>query len=590
MPSEMREDPSGEKKLEQYGVWVKVGPQEFTSPQTESAFGLTDLESPAEAGPVPEIEESTLTQEEEELLDELETEITQDESPAAAEVPASQGEELEVLSLEEPSLGSEEPGSEPLEELSDISLEIPSEDALPELEIEESRLQESESVPEPSEETLELPKETISEEIAVPMEEQTAEVEVPLSEKLPEEERFDDLAALEEEIATAGETASGAVKMGGAVSMEVLARIEEEMKSIRADLSQLKKELMGMKKSGKAEREGEAEAAGFFDEDEDETIALTGDELDNILSTAEITEESAEVSAPEEHGEAASVAELGELAGGEDILSYETGTEQAPIEGGKPGILEPITDTLVLEGEETPSAEPGPELELDLGGEPISDTLEGAPSESSSADLDIELEALPELEEAGEGAPEGEMEPMELEALEPSETPAPEPLDLEAIPEIESVEETPAEKAAMEDIGSIEGLQPEESMDVPKAEDLELEAGELETLGPGEGEPEKEISLDLEALAEETQPTEEASAVEEAVEVEELPSEQTAPAPTPRAAGGAIPEDLKDEIKTVLKYMDQLLEALPEEKIQEFAGSEYFVMYKKLFEDLGLGE
>ncbi len=35
--------------------------------------------------------------------------------------------------------------------------------------------------------------------------------------------------------------------------------------------------------------------------------------------------------------------------------------------------------------------------------------------------------------------------------------------------------------------------------------------------------------------------------------------------------------------------MDHLLEALPDEKIQEFASSEYFVMYKKLFEDLGLG-
>ena len=29
---------------------------------------------------------------------------------------------------------------------------------------------------------------------------------------------------------------------------------------------------------------------GFFDEEDDETIALTGDELDNILSTAEISE------------------------------------------------------------------------------------------------------------------------------------------------------------------------------------------------------------------------------------------------------------------------------------------------------------
>ena len=34
--------------------------------------------------------------------------------------------------------------------------------------------------------------------------------------------------------------------------------------------------------------------------------------------------------------------------------------------------------------------------------------------------------------------------------------------------------------------------------------------------------------------------------------------------------------------------MDQLLENLPEEKIEEFARSEQFSTYKKLFKELGL--
>ncbi|MBP5519122.1 MAG: hypothetical protein J6X84_00890 [Treponema sp.] len=46
--------------------------------------------------------------------------------------------------------------------------------------------------------------------------------------------------------------------------------------------------------------------------------------------------------------------------------------------------------------------------------------------------------------------------------------------------------------------------------------------------------------------------------------------------------------DLKQDIKSVLLYMDQLLENLPEEKIVEFAKSEEFVTYKKLFNELGL--
>jgi hypothetical protein len=49
-----------------------------------------------------------------------------------------------------------------------------------------------------------------------------------------------------------------------------------------------------------------------------------------------------------------------------------------------------------------------------------------------------------------------------------------------------------------------------------------------------------------------------------------------------------VPERLKNELRTVLSYMDQLLESLPEEKIEEFARSEHFDTYKKLFEELGL--
>ena len=49
-----------------------------------------------------------------------------------------------------------------------------------------------------------------------------------------------------------------------------------------------------------------------------------------------------------------------------------------------------------------------------------------------------------------------------------------------------------------------------------------------------------------------------------------------------------ISKDLKSEIVSVLSYMDQLLENLPEDKITEFAKSEHFVTYKKLFDELGL--
>jgi len=56
--------------------------------------------------------------------------------------------------------------------------------------------------------------------------------------------------------------------------------------------------------------------------------------------------------------------------------------------------------------------------------------------------------------------------------------------------------------------------------------------------------------------------------------------------------GGAedhnLPSGLKNELKSVLSYMDHLLESLPEDKIEEFAKSEYFDTYKKIFKELGL--
>jgi hypothetical protein len=49
-----------------------------------------------------------------------------------------------------------------------------------------------------------------------------------------------------------------------------------------------------------------------------------------------------------------------------------------------------------------------------------------------------------------------------------------------------------------------------------------------------------------------------------------------------------ISANFKSELKSVLSYMDHLLESLPEDKIEEFAKSEYFDSYKKIFKELGL--
>ncbi len=56
------------------------------------------------------------------------------------------------------------------------------------------------------------------------------------------------------------------------------------------------------------------------------------------------------------------------------------------------------------------------------------------------------------------------------------------------------------------------------------------------------------------------------------------------------AGGGAesIDAALLNDITTILKFMDNLLGDLPDEKIKEFAKSEYFPLYKEVFDKLKL--
>jgi len=49
-----------------------------------------------------------------------------------------------------------------------------------------------------------------------------------------------------------------------------------------------------------------------------------------------------------------------------------------------------------------------------------------------------------------------------------------------------------------------------------------------------------------------------------------------------------LPENTFEDLKRLLNYLDSLLEALPEEKIDEFARSEYFELYRRVFEFFGL--
>ncbi len=50
----------------------------------------------------------------------------------------------------------------------------------------------------------------------------------------------------------------------------------------------------------------------------------------------------------------------------------------------------------------------------------------------------------------------------------------------------------------------------------------------------------------------------------------------------------SLGEQDKEDIRKILKYLDKLLENLPEDKIKEFASSEYYDLYVKLFDKLNI--
>lgn len=615
MARDTKGSPADEKKLEQYGVWVKVKPRDVaTAPILEESFGLSDLESPrAPARTATVAGESALTAEEEQLLDELETEM----GPGTA--------------------GTGVPEEEPLLE----DAELPETGAFAGRMVPAERDSENEQLPELDAELEPVPRAAPKQGAQGGGRGRPAEVEVTLSESAGAEDHFDDLAALESELASVS-TRTGEASTSSA---EILARIEDELRSIRSDLNQLRHDLSGLRKTA-AEGGSEGPSAqagstgGFFDEDEDEAIALTGDELDNILNTAEITEETAE--APAEAAETDLAGEIEPLDSGSsgDVLSFDTPSPESVDMPAAPDDLEiaedaaPADDTLVLADEDLlptdarsgRSSGSDEDLPADLVLEELGseDDSGAGGSKADSSDLpELDLEEIPEMESEPEiaaaprtaGAMEDEgSETIDLETLDLGE----EPKIINAVPgqaeageDVQDAEEVldmdegasgkPSAKAAARqpDEVDLDALAAEaeelegEAPAAPVTEDLEI--GELETLGDDAGgvvTPQKEIEIDFEGdLAEDVEALPGPSEADAAAAQEEVPEAESVPETAGAGSGaGDVPDNLKDELRTVLTYMDHLLEALPDEKIQEFASSEYFIRYKKLFEDLGLGE
>ena len=201
--------------------------------------------------------------------------------------------------------------------------------------------------------------------------------------------------------------------------------------------------------------------------------------------------------------------------------------------------------------------------------------------ESTSSDfMDSVKETTEEEQESAEIIPEENIDEMDIDL--PSELPD----------ELDTSSEEPVEEEVVEEDVTVEA-----DDDIPTVDKVLSDEAEPET------EPEVEESFtSVDNFAEETsidEPVVENDTTIESdgeasyAEVDNLDntlsdSNLAYLDKTDAEAESAATTDLKQDIKSVLLYMDQLLENLPEEKIVEFAKSDEFVTYKKLFSELGL--
>lgn len=628
--------PKGE--LEQYGVWVKAEPQDVIEEVAVPGAGESEFELPVDS--ISLSEESFLSEDEEKLLGSFDSEFEIPSESTAGE--PSRLPDIEdigpgniYISLRDSENARSDPTIHPGVEIdmdSVVGLSSP-------LYTEDDT---SGSIEDISFDAMELTEEpgsavsnagtSISASLNSSEADLTSVTEFDdfLSKESMESpssvESFDDVSAVERELsAPAIETSTAARPHNeaerGDMSSEILLKIAKELSSIRGELVSLKAQIGEILVSAEPaaakaaessieEVEDESPSGGFFDDEEDETIALTDDELDNILNTADFTEEVAqteesvnlefESSVPIQPSiESNTLLDETLLPESGDYQAQEADSLSLVSEEGVMPLTEAPEDTSYLEDAQS----------MDLGA-PMSDAPLVADESRVEHDLsDFDLEGEPEdIEPRLEIIEELPLASFETDSgLEFKADPLPAPkakdltLDIDVGPGYE----------AEESVVEAEFLEPIPEIEEPNFAEINLHEEKVDTRSFSEPSDLEEIEFlpdaDLSAVSmpppiarPPTRLEEEEDLILAAEEEDELPSlpaaaknepphESSEPkAKAPQSADSDDGEKFRSEIKTVLSYLDKLLDSLPEAKIEEFARSEHFDTYKKLFEELGL--
>ena len=410
-----------------------------------------------------------------------------------------------------------------------------------------------------------------------------------------------------------------------AAGQQILQQLMGELTSLKNEIKDLKSELTDLKSQESEisiESPAEEENTGFFtDGGDDDTIALSGDELDNILNSAEFLEETASTEETEDTTSTVTeesiiidqidepvISEVTkeEIAEPEEVIAEpEEITEPEVIAEPEEVIAEPeeITEPEeIIEPEEVTEpeviAEPEPEIKTVSNGQFATTIDEDVFSDNSifeePADDNVIIED-PVIEESI--TEEADIEKTEeITAENEISEELPDEIEIPRIEDISSDSEIlvsddsslTIDTTGIDDEITISPI--DEMFEDDTSIESNLTSDKLSYISEDKDNPVKTESPAEESIGDLDLPSPSLDDIDEEPVIEETLIEEpiesnviSEPAPN-----GEIPGDLKQEIKSVLSYMDQLLENLPEEKISEFAQSEHFVTYKKLFQELGL--
>ncbi|MCG8478185.1 MAG: hypothetical protein MI724_03745 [Spirochaetales bacterium] len=243
----------------------------------------------------------------------------------------------------------------------------------------------------------------------------------------------------------------------------------------------------------------------------------------------------------------------------EDITASESGVE--------------LDETFDIEEDTVPVEDTAPESTADVDEEEIEIDLADLDDFDNLDDTEVSLEE-PIIE--GAPAPEDEEMPLEAEGM----------IDVSGEDESVEADLTHDIDLSME-IGASESV-----VEAAEPEGVDLTISDADEDGATTyGDVTEEIDLSAEIETPES-PAETVAVDTTLSSVEQVQEEGSGKEESATAVTGSsiadLPDDLKQEIRSVLSYMDQLLEALPDDKIEEFAQSDHFEVYKRLFEELEL--